>query len=841
MIRAVLLCLAALGLCPPALADPALRVGVQLEPPQLDPTQGAAAAIPEVTFNTIYEGLLRIATDGTVHPLLATGWTMSPDARHYAFTLRHGVRFHDGSRFDAAAVAFSLRRAAAPGSLNIHAETWREISAIRILAPYRVAIDLTRPDANLPTLLALSDAAIVASDAADNLRTHPVGTGPFRFAAWQRGDHLTLDRNSDYWGGPAHLARITFRFIADPNAAYGAMRSGALDVFPAFPAPETLAQLGADPRLRLVTGPSPGKVILAINERAGPLADIRVRRAICHATDRRAIIDAVMAGYGTPIGSHFPPQSPDYIDLTGVCAHDPALARRLLAQAGHAHDLTFTLKLPPPSYARRSGEVIAAQLQAVGIGVRISQLEWPTWLDEVFQQHRFDLTVINHAEPFDYDIYARSDYYFGYRSDASDALIAALRATPDPAARHRLLGDIQRRLAQDAPNAFLFEYPALGVQDRRITGLWVNSPTQMLDYHAARFVGAPGTSGQSEGPSGTVTAWIGTVLALAGLIGVGRRLGLRWLIGRIAVLGATLLATGVVIFVLLDVAPGDPAVTMLGIDASPRAIAALHAEFGLDGPPLARLLRWFGGALRGDLGTSFTYRVPVATLIGERLAVTLPLAGLAAVLAMVIGVPAGTLAARRPDGLIDTAVGTFARIGMAIPDFWLGVLLVLMFAIGTGWFPAGGFPGFDAGWGAALHALVLPVVALALPQAAILARVTRASLGDVLAREFIRAARAKGLSNAAVLWRHALPNAAPPILAVIGLQAPYLIAGSALVEQVFSLPGLGRLAIQAIGQRDLVTVQAVVLLMAAATVIASFAVDVAQALIDPRLARGARA
>jgi ABC-type dipeptide/oligopeptide/nickel transport system permease component/ABC-type transport system substrate-binding protein len=835
VIRALLLIAAALGLSAPLLAQPALRVGVQLEPPQLDPTQGAAAAIPEVTFNTIYEGLVRIATDGTLHPLLASGWTVSDDARHYVFTLRHGVRFHDGSPFDAAAVAFALRRAAAPGSLNIHAQTWREVSAVRVLAPDRVAIDLSRPDANLPTLLALSDAAIVAPDAAPGLRTHPVGTGPFRFDSWQRGDHLTLVRNRAYWGSPAHLARITFRFIADPNAAYGAIRSGALDVFPSFPAPETLAQLERDPRLRLVVAPSEGEVILAINERAGPLADIRVRRAICHAIDRRAIIDGAMAGYGTPIGSHFPPQSPDYVDLTGVCAHDPALAQRLLAQAGHAHDLNLSLKLPPPSYARRSGELVAAQLQAVGIGVTIRQLEWPTWLDEVFQQHRFDLTVIDHAEPFDYDIYGRGDYYFGYHSDAFDALLAALRTTTDPAARHRLLGDIQRRIAIDAPNAFLFQYPVLGVADRRISDLWVNSPTQVLDYHAARFVGA-GDDALPRGRTGSgLSGWIVAALVLGGLVATARRLGARWLAGRIGVLMLTLAATSVVVFVLLDIAPGDPAVTMLGIDASPRAIAALHAEFGLDAPPFTRFVHWIGGALHGDFGTSFTYRVPVAALIDERLAVTLPLAGLAALIAGLIGVPLGTLAARRPGGLVDAGIGVLARIGMAIPDFWLGVVLVLVFALGAGWFPAGGFPGLEAGWGAVAKALVLPVMALALPQAAILIRVTRASLGEVLARDFIRAAAAKGLSPAAVLWRHALPNAAAPVLAVIGLQVPYLIAGSALVEQVFSLPGLGRLAIQAIGQRDLVTVQAVVLLLAATPVIASFAVDVVQALIDPRI------
>jgi ABC-type dipeptide/oligopeptide/nickel transport system permease component len=251
-------------------------------------------------------------------------------------------------------------------------------------------------------------------------------------------------------------------------------------------------------------------------------------------------------------------------------------------------------------------------------------------------------------------------------------------------------------------------------------------------------------------------------------------------------------ATSIVIFVLLNVAPGDPAATMLGIDASPRAIAALHAELGLDGPPLlARFLRWIAGVLHGDLGTSFTYRVPVAGLVAERLAVSLPLAG-ARPSSLWLGVPAGVLVARHPGTLVDKAIGLVARIGLAAPDFWLGVLLVLVFALGLGWFPAGGFPGREAGLSTLLKALVLPVVALAMPQAAILARITRASLGDVLEQDFIRTARA-GIVETAVLWRHALPNAAAPVLAIVGLQIPYLLAGSALRTGVLSSgPGTSR-------------------------------------------------
>lgn len=822
-----------------AIARSTLHVGIQLEPPHLDPTQGASDAIGEVTFPTIYEGLTRIATDGTLHPLLATGWTISADGRTYDFTLRHGVHFHDGTPLDAKAVAFSLQRAAAEGSLNLHAAAFRQITALIPLAPDHLRVVLAAADSGFLTTLALSDAAIVSPRAAATLGTRPVGTGPFRLLRWQRGASLQLERVPDYWGGPAHIERLEFRFIADPDAAYAAIRSGALDLYPRFPAPETVAQLARDPRLKVVVAPSEGEVILAMNERTGPLAHVEVRRAIGHALDRRAIIDGAMAGFGTPIGSHFPPQSPDYIDLTGLSAHDPALARRQLAAAGYPQGFALTLKLPPPSYARRTGEIVAAELAAVGIRVTIRNVEWATWLDEVYLHHDFDLTVISHAEPFDYDIYGRKDYYFGYDNPAFDDLLVKLKASADPRERHRLLGEIQRKLAEDAVNGFLFQYPHLGIADRRIEGVWMNSPTQSIDYHAARFADAGSVAnGPSAAPGLGLALRLATLVAAVAILGLAtRRLGALWLTRRVAVLVVTLLATSLLAFVLLEVAPGDPAATMLGVGASPQAIAALHAELGLDGAAPVRFLHWLTSAVTGDFGTSFTYRVPVAGLIAERLGVSLPLAAGATILSVMVGVPAGILAARRPDGWTDRAIGLFSHLGIAIPDFWAGVLLVLVFALMLGWFPAGGFPGAEAGMATLGRSLVLPVVALALPQAAILARVTRASLNEIMAQDYIRTARMKGLGPWAVLLRHALPNAAAPVLALLGLQVPYLIAGSALVEGVFALPGLGQLALQAIGQRDLVTVQAVVVLMAGATVVASFLVDLAQAVIDPRLTR----
>lgn len=814
-----------------------LTVALQLEPPNLDPTSGAAVAIDEVAYATIFEGLVRAGTDGSIEPLLAARWTVTPDGLAYVFSLRPGVRFQDDSPLTASDVVFSLRRAIAPGSTNAQAQALAEIADVRALDPLTVRIVLKQPDSGFLTLLSLGDSVIVSARSAGALATRPIGTGPFGFESWRRGDSISLVRNPLYWGKAPQLARVTFRFIADPTAAFAAVKAHDIDIFPDFPAPETLARLRADPSLKLAIGPTEGEVILALNQRSGPLANLLVRRAISAALDRRAIIDGAMYGYGVPIGSHFPPQSPDYVDLTGRYPHNIATARALLARAGYARGLSLSLKLPPPSYARRSGEIIAAQLRAVGIAVSIRNVEWAQWLDEVFGRHQFDMTIVNHAEPFDYDIYGRAGYYFGYESTAYRALLDTLKRTGDPAGRHRLLGDIQRKLADDAVNGFLFEYPRLGVQDATLRDIWVNTPNQALDYAAAHFDDASSDGVAGGGSADGRWFWPIAVAALAVvfLAAAGRTFGMRYLAARLGILVGTLLAATLVIFMLVQVAPGDPAAFMMGLNASPQAIAALHADLGLEGAAPVRYLHWLAGLVQGDFGISYTYRVPVAGLLADRLALSLPLALLATIVSIAIGVPAGFLAARRRDGVVPAALVWLARLGVAVPSFWLAILFVLVFSVTLRWVAAGGFPGWEGGVWPALGALTLPAVSLALPQAAILARVTRAALLDTLHQDYLRTARAKGLSRDAALLRHALPNALGPVLTVLGLQLPFLLAGSAIIENVFFLPGLGRLALQAIAQRDLIVVQGVVLLSVAITVFSSLLVDMIQAWIDPRL------
>lgn len=303
---------------------------------------------------------------------------------------------------------------------------------------------------------------------------------------------------------------------------------------------------------------------------------------------------------------------------------------------------------------------------------------------------------------------------------------------------------------------------------------------------------------------------------------------------RLGVLVATLFVATGIVFGALEALPGNAAQTMLGASATPEAVATLAHKLGLDLPAPARYLAWVGGALRGDLGLSYAYNSPIAPLIGERLAVTLPLTLLAMTLAGVIALSAGVYAAERRGRAGDAAVMTLSQVGLAIPNFWLGVMLVLIFSVHWRLLPSGGFPGW-ADPPKALRALVLPALALGLVQAAILTRVTRSALVEAMGEDFMRTARAKGLSRRAALWRHALPNAAPPILVIAGLQFSSLISGAVVVENVFVLPGLGRLIAQAIANRDVLVVENCVMLLAGLVIVVNALVDLAAAAIDPRL------
>lgn len=479
---------AALLLSGGAQARTTLVVGMQLEPPHLDPTAGAAAAIDEVTYTNVFEGLTRIDADGRILPSLAKSWDVSADGLTYTFHLREGASFHDGRSFYSGDVRFSFDRARGAESVNAQKGYFTGITRIETPNPRTAIIQLARADSLFLFHLGQGDAAIVAPETANTNRQVPIGTGPFRFGRWVPGDRVELTRNPAYDGAKPDLEKVTFRFISDPAAQVAALMAGDVDTFPQFGTYEALPRFRTDSRFAVITGTTEGETILAINNGRKPFDDVRVRRALSHAIDRKGLIEAAMFGAGTPIGSHFAPHNPAYIDLTGLYPYDPAKAKALLAEAGYRAGFETTLQLPPPIYARRSGELIAAMLGEVGIRVRIENIEWAAWLEKVFHNKDYDLTVIAHTEPLDIDIYGRENYYFNYHSRSFNDTLAELNLTNNEKIRNAVYGRLQRIIADDAVNAFLFQLPAITVQNAGIRGMWPNRPIQATDVTAVRWV-----------------------------------------------------------------------------------------------------------------------------------------------------------------------------------------------------------------------------------------------------------------------------------------------------------------------------------------------------------------
>jgi peptide/nickel transport system substrate-binding protein len=465
-----------------------VTLGMVLEPPGLDPTTAAAAAIGEIVHYNILEGLTKIERDGKIGPLLAESWTVDPDGKAYTFKLRRGVTYQDGEAFDSAAVKFSFERAKADGSTNkAKKAVFDNITRVDTPDAHTVIVLLNNPDGNFLFRMGENTAVILHPKSAATTATRPVGTGPYRLEDWKRGNAITLAR----WDGhrnpqAAAMKRVTFRFINDPAAQVAAMLAGDIDGMPRFGAPQSLKQFQADRRFTVQVGSTTGETIVAINNRRKPFDDVRVRRAIQAAIDRKAVMSGAMEGFGTPIGSHMAPSEAGYVDLTGTNPYNPERARQLLREAGVQLPLNVTLTLPPPQYARKGGEIVAAQLAAVGINAKIENVEWAQWLSGPFKGN-FDLTIISHVEPLDIDRYADPAYYWGYDSKPFQALFARYNQATNPQERLRLLGEMQRLIATDQVNAFMFILPQFMVANRRLSGLWSSSPIFANDLAALRW------------------------------------------------------------------------------------------------------------------------------------------------------------------------------------------------------------------------------------------------------------------------------------------------------------------------------------------------------------------
>ena len=451
----------AFGLMASVSAAAELVIGMQQEPTSLDPTADATASIDSMMTQNVFESLTTVAENGEVQPNLAASWEVSEDGLTYTFTLAEGVTFHDGSTLDAEDVVYSFERAMGEDSVNPSKDIFEPIESVKAVDSQTVEITLSGKDAFFLFNMGQGDSAIVASESAETNNANPVGSGPFKFDSWTRGDRLTLVKNPDHRdAADVALDKVVFRFISDPAAATAAMMAEELDAFPGFPAPELLPQFEADPRFRVNVGSTEGEVILAMNNAKPPFDNV----------------EGAMYGQAVPIGSFYPPHGTAYVDLTDAYPHDSTKAEEMFEAAGVA-GATMTLRVPPFPYATRSAEIIQNQLSEAGIDAKVENVEWGFWIDEVYKQKNYDMTIIAHTSPNDMGNFARGpDYFYGYDNAEMTSLWEQITTEVDPAKRDELLKQGQQMLSDQSVHAFLFQLPLLGVFREGVEGYWASSP-----------------------------------------------------------------------------------------------------------------------------------------------------------------------------------------------------------------------------------------------------------------------------------------------------------------------------------------------------------------------------
>jgi len=492
MNRRLVAALAAVILVAPACGSSAadnpattLLVGATAEPPTLDPTASSAAAIPQVLLYNVYQGLVKLNGAGKIAPLLAQSWTESTDRKTYTFTLHSGVTFSNGDPLTSADVVYSFDRVIAPKSAHPFKAQMAPVRTVTAAGPDTVVIRLKQPSNNWLFSLTGTVGMIFDRKAIGSIATKPVGSGPFVFQKWVRGDSITLTRNDDYWGTKAKLGKVVFRYFTDPNAMNNYMLTDQLDVISNVQAPQTLPEFRDKSKFVIADGSTNGEVVLSFNNTRGALKDKRVRQAINYAIDRKGLVKTVWAGYGQLIGSMVPPTDPWYQNLSNRYPYDPAKAKALLAAAGYRKGLTLQLKLPTLPYATGAGQVVASDLKQVGINAHISQLEFPArWLDVVFTKGDYDMSIVAHVEPRDIVQYGNPAYYWHYKNP----LVIKWLQQADvgtPQQQITLMRKVARQISDDAASDWLFLLPNLMVRKKDVTGIPVNAVSLSFDLTAA--------------------------------------------------------------------------------------------------------------------------------------------------------------------------------------------------------------------------------------------------------------------------------------------------------------------------------------------------------------------
>jgi peptide/nickel transport system substrate-binding protein len=452
-------------------------VGLTQEPTSLDPTADATNAIAVCLRDNVYEGLVKLDQGGKLQPGLAQLPTVSSDGTTFTFKLASGVKWHDGSPLTAEDVKFSWDRARDPNATpkaNPHLDYWSPVQAVDAVDPTTVKVTLGQYSDNWLFHMAAGSACIVSRNSFASNVTNPVGTGPFKYVAWNRGASLTLTRNDDYWGEKARLKDVEFRFISDPNAMNNALKAGDIDAMGQIPGLEQVAEFQQDPsRFQVLKGQPFGKTMVSVNHTSGPLQDTKVRQALYAAIDRKAWIDGIAAGFGVPIGSHATPNDgePYYADMTGVNPYDPQRARQLLSDAGQSNLRLRLAAISSLAYSVRGAEILNSQLQTIGVTLDVQPMDFPRWFAEVFGGgQNYDLTIINHIEERDIGNYANPKYYWHYANPQVTEGLTRADAEPDETRRKALYTQVQQQLANDVANLWVYAANQLAVLKTGVSG-----------------------------------------------------------------------------------------------------------------------------------------------------------------------------------------------------------------------------------------------------------------------------------------------------------------------------------------------------------------------------------
>jgi len=473
------------GAPPIAPAQPSTGLAVQLtaEPPGLDLTATPASATATVVFYNIQEALVKVDPHGKLVPWLAERW-YTADNLNYTFFLKKGVRFPSGRPFTAEDVKFVLDRARNPETRHPHARHYEDIATIHVKDEHTVTISLRKVNAMFLYTLARQGSVMYPREAVEQLKASPVGTGPFTLARWDRGDRIVLKRNPDYHvKGRPRLEQVVFRFIPDQNAALAALQAGDVDVVAgAGLGPESVEVVRRNPNLQVIVGETTTDVILAFNNSRKPYSDVRVRRAITHAINKEEVLKGAMFGFGRILGTNIDSLNPYFVDMARAVGHSVDRAKQLLAEAGYPNGFDAVLKVPPQyPYTVRTGEVIVGQLAKAGIRVKLEQIEWGQWLDRIYKNADYDMTIIGHAEAWDEGNYANPNYYFRYDSPRFQDLYKQALITLDEGKRRALYAELQKVMVEEAPVVWLYVYPRIVAAKKGVQGIWKDLPTPSMD------------------------------------------------------------------------------------------------------------------------------------------------------------------------------------------------------------------------------------------------------------------------------------------------------------------------------------------------------------------------